>query len=75
MQLKDARGGGLDVHARQVVACARIVEHHAVTYHHLTVATTTRGLVELGDWLTSHQITHVAMEATGVYWPKGTVSL
>ena len=68
MQLLYARCAGLDVHARQVVACVRIVVNHTVTYHRLTVATTTRGLVELSDWLTAHAVTHVAMEATGVYW-------
>ena len=68
MQLLYARCAGLDVHARQVVACVRIVVNHTLTYHRLTVATTTRGLLELSDWLTAHEATHVAMEATGVYW-------
>ncbi len=31
-------------------------------------ATTTRGLLELADWLREAGCTHVAMEATGVYW-------
>jgi transposase len=30
--------------------------------------TTLRGLLELAQWLVGHQVTHVAMEATGVYW-------
>jgi transposase len=68
MQLLYAQCAGLDVHARQVVACVRLVVQHAVKYHHLTVPTTTRGLLELADWLTMHEVTHVAMEATGVYW-------
>jgi transposase len=58
----------VDVHARQVVACARVVVNQTVTYHQLTVSTTTRGLLELADWLAGHAVTHVAMEATGVYW-------
>jgi transposase len=29
--------------------------------------TTVRGLVALRDWLEAHRVTHVAMEATGVY--------
>ena len=33
-----------------------------------TFETTTQGLLELSDWLTEHGCTHVAMEATGVYW-------
>lgn len=68
MQLMYARCAGLDVHARQVVACARIVVEQRVTYQHLTVPTTTRGLLELADWLMAHEVTHAAMEATGVYW-------
>jgi transposase len=24
--------------------------------------------LELADWLAMHEVTHVAMEATGVYW-------
>jgi transposase len=68
MQLLCARCAGLDVHARQVVACARTVVNQTVTYHQLTVPTTTRGLLELADWLMGHEVTHVAMEATGVYW-------
>jgi transposase len=31
-------------------------------------STTTRDLLELADWLAAQGITHVAMEATGVYW-------
>jgi hypothetical protein len=33
-----------------------------------TFATTTAGLIELGEWLQENGCTHVAMEATGVYW-------
>jgi hypothetical protein len=35
---------------------------------HLTVSTTTRGLLQLADWLASKGITDAALEATGVYW-------
>jgi len=31
-------------------------------------STTTRDLLELADWLAAQGITHIAMEATGVYW-------
>ena len=68
MQLLYTRCAGLDVHARQVVACARVMTNRVVTYHYLTVLTTTRGVLELADWLAEHNVTHVAMEATGVYW-------
>ncbi len=68
MQLLYARCAGLDVHAREIVACVRVVTGATVEYHQRTVPTTTRGLLALVDWLTSHHVTHVAMEATGVYW-------
>jgi transposase len=58
----------LDVHSGSVTACARIASGSQVIYEHFTVATTTRGLLELAEWLTAHGCTHVAMEATGVYW-------
>ena len=68
MELLYARCAGLDVHARTVVACARIASAGTVTYHQRTVATITQGLLELADWLAAHGWTHVAMESTGVYW-------
>lgn len=59
---------GLDVHAGSVTACLRLATDAEVTYEHRTVATTSRGLLELAEWLAEHRCTHVAMEATGVYW-------
>jgi transposase len=59
---------GLDVHAKSVVACVRIASGATVSYEHRTVATSTRGLLELAEWLTAQGVTHLAMEATGVYW-------
>jgi transposase len=68
MEVLYPRCAGLDVHAGSVTACARLVAGVQVTYEHLTVATTTRGLLELAEWLTVRGCTHVGMEATGVYW-------
>ena len=68
MEVLYPRCAGLDVHAGSVTACVRIATGATVTYVHRTVSTTTRGLLELADWLTGHACTHVAMEATGVYW-------
>ena len=68
MEVLYPRCAGLDVHAGSVTACARIATGATVTYEHRTVSTTTRGLLELVEWLTAHGCTHVAMEATGVYW-------
>src|SRR5512146_2328374 len=61
------RCAGLDVHKDTVVACVRCVSPptHRETR---SFATTTSGLLELAEWLSAHRCTHVAMEATGVYW-------
>jgi transposase len=68
MEVLYPRCAGLDVHAGSLTACARIAVGAQVTYHHCTVSTMTRGLLELDEWLARHGCTHVAMEATGVYW-------
>lgn len=67
MQVLYPRCAGLDVHKDVVVACVRCVSPPA---HHETrsFATTTSGLLALADWIGEHGCTHVAMEATGVYW-------
>jgi len=61
------RCAGLDVHKDTIVACVRCVSSPP---HHETrsFATTTRELLELSEWLSFHGCTHVAMEATGIYW-------
>jgi transposase len=68
MEVLYSRCAGLDVHAGNITACARIATGADVTYEHCTRPTTTRGLLDLAEWLTAHGCTHVAMEATGVYW-------
>ena len=68
MEVLYPRCAGLDVHARTVTGCVRLASGPDITYQHRTVSTTTRGLLELADWLAAHDVTHVAMEATGVYW-------
>ena len=67
MEVLYSRCAGLDVHKDTVVACVRCVSSPR---HHETrsFATTTSELIALGEWLGSHGCTHVAMEATGVYW-------
>ena len=68
MEVLYPRCAGLDVHAVSVTACARIATGAQITYERRTVPTTTRGLLDLAEWLAAHGCTHVAMEATGVYW-------
>jgi len=62
------RCAGVDVHAGSVTACVRIASGAEVTYQHHTVPATTHRLLELADVLAAAGCTHVAMEATGVYW-------
>lgn len=63
------RCAGLDVHRDQVSACVRVPGSSGNrTEHQAEFATTTAGLLELLDWLESHRVTNVAMEATGVFW-------
>jgi transposase len=69
MEILYERCSGLDVHKDTVVACVRLAQSGGEAKREVrTFATTTRGLLELSDWMTGHGCTHVAMEATGVYW-------
>lgn len=68
MEVLHPRCAGLDVHSELVVACARIAEGRQVRHEMAEFGTSTRELLRLQEWLLSHGVTHVAMEATGVYW-------
>lgn len=68
METMHRRCAGLDVHQKEIVACRRIVSGRKVRSELGRFATTPPGLVALSNWLTEAKITHVAMEATGVYW-------
>jgi transposase len=59
---------GLDVHKESVVACVRRVTAGKITREARTFETTTAGLLDLSAWLSEQGVTHIAMEATGVYW-------
>jgi transposase len=59
---------GLDVHKETVVACARHMSAGNVSTAIRTFKTTTQELMALSDWLAGEGATHIAMEATGVYW-------
>lgn len=68
MDLLHSRCAGLDVHKESVVACVRIVEDNQVKRFVRTFGTTTERLLQLAEFLAEHGVTHVAMEATGIYW-------
>jgi transposase len=59
---------GLDVHKDTVVACVRHMADGSVERKVRTFKTTTKELLALSDWLAGEGCTHIAMEATGVYW-------
>ena len=67
-----ARCCGLDVHKDTVVACVRLAGPAGrVEQEVRTFGTTTRALLELGDWLAEKNVAAIAMESSGVYWKPG----
>jgi transposase len=68
MDVMFERVAGLDVHKAMVVATVRVVSDGKVKRECRTFETTTAGVLELLGWLTESRCSHVAMEATGVYW-------
>jgi transposase len=68
MKVLHARCAGLDVHKELVMACARLQRGAKVQREQRRFETTTKGLLALGAWLAERECTHVALEATGVYW-------
>jgi transposase len=61
--------GGLDVHKKSVVACRRhFTAYGRVEQEVAPCGTTTPQLLALLAWLQAWEVTHVAMESTGVYW-------
>jgi transposase len=69
MEVLHDRVAGLDIHKETVVACVRSPgsgrSRRAETREFETFID---GLERLRDWLIAEGVTHVAMEATGIYW-------
>lgn len=59
------RCAGIDVHKENVVVTIKINQKADQTR---TFGTFTEDLRSLKSWLLSEQITHLAMESTGIYW-------
>jgi len=68
MDVLHPRCAGLDVHKDNVVAGLRLASAGNVISEVRTYEAMTPGLVALRDWLVEQGCTHIAMEATGVYW-------
>jgi len=63
------RQSALDVHKAQVTACVRVPDGQGDRAERVEqFSTTVAGVLVMGDWLRSHGVTHVVMEATGDYW-------
>lgn len=59
------RGCGIDVHKSLIVATIR---GKGINEETRSFDGFTQSIEEMRDWLKANQITHVAMESTGVYW-------
>jgi transposase len=68
MHVSHARCCGIDVHQASLAVCVSIREEGRQEKHRLRCGTTTAELLRWMDWLHEHRVTHVALEATGVYW-------
>ena len=69
MQVIFERVCGLDVHKKVVVACLRVLSAGGrVRSEVRRFGTMTQDLLALLEWLQQAQVTHVAMESTGVFW-------
>ena len=69
MQVVYARCAGLDVHQKTLSACVLVCEPDGKKRRQVRVFDCFTGdLLLLADWLRGQGVTHVAMEATGVYW-------
>ncbi len=68
MEVVYPRCAGLDVHKKLIVVCVRLIEAGRIVRKKERFGTTTAELMRLASWMTAHEVTHVAMESTGVYW-------
>jgi transposase len=69
MEILYANCAGLDVHKKTVKVCVLTHASNGQTHKEFrTYFTTTEELLKLGDWLKEQGCTHIAFEATGVYW-------
>jgi transposase len=60
---------GADVHKKSVTVCALVSSRKGkVRRLFKTFGTTTKALREMKAWLLGLNVTHVAMESTGIYW-------
>ncbi len=69
MDVVYSRCAGLDIHKKTIMACVIVPGPKGKPQKTIQAfGTMTDDIVALGDWLAARQVTHVAMESTGVYW-------
>jgi transposase len=69
MEILYTNCAGLDVHKKTVKVCLLTRTSDGQLHKEFrTYLTTTEELLQLGDWLKEQGCTHIAFEATGVYW-------
>lgn len=69
MKVTYPKCAGADVHKDMIVVCVLQGAPGAeVSKDVRTFGTTTGELLKLSDWLVECEVTHLAMESTGVYW-------
>jgi transposase len=69
MEILYTNCAGLDVHKKTVKVCLLIHSSNGQPHKEFrTYFTTTEELLKLCDWLKEQGCTHIAFEATGVYW-------
>jgi transposase len=69
MEILHTRCAGIDVHKKNVKVCLIITEENGKQKKEIrTYSTMTPQLLELHDWLKEQGCSHIAFEATGVYW-------
>jgi transposase len=69
MEILYSNCAGLDVHKKTIKVC--VLSHTSTGQHPKdirTYGTTTEEILAMGDWLSEQECTHIACEATGVYW-------
>jgi transposase len=71
MELLYTHCAGIDVHQNSLSVCVLTPGSEATAAPRSEIrqfGTKTGDLLALADWLEQLQVTHVAMESTGVYW-------
>jgi transposase len=69
MEILYERCCGLDVHKNTVVACVMITPAHGRMQKSVrTFGTMTADILALRDWIDAQQVTHLALESTGIFW-------